>query len=925
MNAVREPLPRTGVLWGTKFLLIVGLVGFVFVAWIAELIAGLHRPVALGPLLAGLMAAVPAVLWLAVFYALDSPGFAGLRASSAISHRPIAPGPSKQRVAGVAVLGMFIAAPLANFVEYQAVPPVALAIHGLSAASLDRILYAVLVAGVAQEVCKYAVVRYSVYLSDEFDQPTDGIVYMMACGAGVAIWVNYHRLSGQGHQVILSTGAAQAVVTTLAHASFAGVLGYVMGRAKFSNRSGLVRGIFLMLGVLGAAALNGQFTLVETWVLQGGVAQHPWRGVGYAAVCAASVFAALWVAARHFIAAPMADSRQAPTIADDPPRPAEPQPVTATPATEPSALQPDETDPVEIAAAALARIRNRARAEVSQLRRSYERNDGVVLVLALLVMVIAGRVHARLVTPPTERFESHGLTFAHSTAWLAPEPTVNAPPRLVSDAQRIATTTPDPTRYQVELTSTIDPSARIEIRIDKAPLWSNVVMALELDRRLRWGELYRLDESEVTTIDGHEWLRTQYRYAHSDGVPRVARAIEYATTDREQIYVLTLLGTADELSEMEQVTAPSLRVQSQTGKPMVSQVTQRRRSAYPGPIGRAFDSTVMVIVADIVEGRIQARGGGSGVIVGADGSVLTNAHVIRDKADRLRDLLVIARYSAIDRAPQIQCAGHPNRSKLLPAVDLALIKCDTDLDGRAWLPNPTTPWPPLPQAHSRDLAVGERLWVLGFPEGGGGGLRIDDGAMQGFTGADGAVGRDYMKTGASISSGSSGGPVVSDRGELVGIASAYRASGRVGLVRPLSAASPLLAYAAAGWTPLENHTAVELELPAAVASAEGIHIATTVVDDATAAPIADALVMLLRPEISAAAIDLNRLDGQAVAWGKTNSQGEVRLKQSVPIGVYTVIVTAPGYETLIGDRSVHVDAKTPANFDPWAKIELRAR
>jgi RsiW-degrading membrane proteinase PrsW (M82 family) len=151
-------------------------------------------------------------------------------------------------------------------------------------------------------MCKYAVVRYTIYMSREFDEPMDGIVYMMACGTGFAVWVNYHRLSGQNHEVYLSIGAAQAVVTTLAHASFAGLLGYVMGRAKFSRRSAPIRGIFIMLGLLGAAAFNGQFTLVENWVLQRGLAQHPWYGVGYAAACAAAMFGIIWLVSQRLLA-----------------------------------------------------------------------------------------------------------------------------------------------------------------------------------------------------------------------------------------------------------------------------------------------------------------------------------------------------------------------------------------------------------------------------------------------------------------------------------------------------------------------------------------------------------------------------------------------------------------------------------------------
>ena len=284
MQRPRWSLRRARALIGTKFQLIAGLVGFVLVAWLVELVAGI-RAINLGTMLAAVMAAIPAVLWLGFFYLMDR-------------HEP----EPKQLVAGVCVLGALIAGPLADFVQVQAVPPVALAVPGLSAFSLDRIVHAVLVIGLSQEMCKYAVVRYTIYMSREFDEPMDGIVYMMACGTGFAVWVNYHRLSGQNHEVYLSIGAAQAVVTTLAHASFAGLLGYVMGRAKFSRRSAPIRGLLILLGLLGAAAFNGQFTLVENWVLQHGLAQHPWYGVGYAALCASAMFGIIWLVSRRLLA-----------------------------------------------------------------------------------------------------------------------------------------------------------------------------------------------------------------------------------------------------------------------------------------------------------------------------------------------------------------------------------------------------------------------------------------------------------------------------------------------------------------------------------------------------------------------------------------------------------------------------------------------
>ncbi|HEX7839335.1 MAG TPA: PrsW family glutamic-type intramembrane protease [Kofleriaceae bacterium] len=284
MQRPRWSLRRARTLVGTKFLLIAGLVGFVLIAWLVELVAGLGA-VTLGPLLAAAMAAIPAVFWLGFFYLLDR-------------HEP----EPKQLVAGVCVLGALIAAPLADFVQSQFAPSAALGIEMLSPFAPDRVLHAVLITGLSQEMCKYAVVRYTIYLSREFDEPMDGIVYMMACGTGFAVWVNYHRLASQHHEAYLSLASAKAVVTTLAHASFAGLLGYVMGRAKFSRRSAPVRGTLLMLGLLGAAAFNGQFTLLASWFEQRGLTQHPWYSVGYAALSASAVFGLLWLVSQHLLA-----------------------------------------------------------------------------------------------------------------------------------------------------------------------------------------------------------------------------------------------------------------------------------------------------------------------------------------------------------------------------------------------------------------------------------------------------------------------------------------------------------------------------------------------------------------------------------------------------------------------------------------------
>ena len=148
----------------------------------------------------------------------------------------------------------------------------------------------------------------------------------------------------------------------------------------------------------------------------------------------------------------------------------------------------DDFDPVAIAAAAIGRLRSRAKTDLGQLRLHYQRHDGLVLLIALVLMVIAGRVHTRLITPPNMTFDQHGLTFEHSTAWLAPDPTAVPAPRMLRDpAGGVPPTAPDGkgALYHVELTSTIDAQAKIEVLIDAMPKWSNNVMWLELERRTR--------------------------------------------------------------------------------------------------------------------------------------------------------------------------------------------------------------------------------------------------------------------------------------------------------------------------------------------------------------------------------------------------------------------------------------------------------
>jgi protease PrsW len=277
-------MSRARTLAATELLLIAGLLAFVGAAWAAERILGLTAPVHLSPLLSLALAAVPAALWLGYFYLQDRSE----------------PEP-KHYVAGVYLLGAFVAPPVASFLSRTLFPVAAASTTRINGANL---IAAILSAGLAQELAKYLVVRYSIYLSAEFDEPMDGIIYMTAAGIGFATAENVHYLEGVDGTVFLATGAMNTVVTTLAHGCFAGVLGYVLGRARFSGVGPIWRNLFLLGGLLLAAGLNGTFSLLQRAVRVSGLQVHPWRGVAFAAGFAVLVFGAVWLLMGRAVRAP---------------------------------------------------------------------------------------------------------------------------------------------------------------------------------------------------------------------------------------------------------------------------------------------------------------------------------------------------------------------------------------------------------------------------------------------------------------------------------------------------------------------------------------------------------------------------------------------------------------------------------------------
>jgi RsiW-degrading membrane proteinase PrsW (M82 family) len=254
-------------LWASGVAQIVGVLAFVgaMVALVSLTDLSLEGTALI--LVGILVALVPALLWLGFFYAQDR----------------LEPEP-KQYVLGVFLLGGL----LASAVGIPAVRDLFRAREWMPHSAATNILGSVLVIGFVQEFLKYAAVRYSVYLSAEFDERIDGVVYGTAAGLGFATMLNIHYVTANAG-VDLGMGVIRVAVTALAQASFAGISGYFLGRAKFEEEPVW----WLPLGVTIAALLNGLFTYVRGEIVTVGLKYRPVNGLILAAAVALVTFVAL--------------------------------------------------------------------------------------------------------------------------------------------------------------------------------------------------------------------------------------------------------------------------------------------------------------------------------------------------------------------------------------------------------------------------------------------------------------------------------------------------------------------------------------------------------------------------------------------------------------------------------------------------------
>jgi len=213
--------------------------------------------------------------------------------------------------------------------------------------------------------------------------------------------------------------------------------------------------------------------------------------------------------------------------------------------------------------------------------------------------------------------------------------------------------------------------------------------------------------------------------------------------------------------------APRVSAQTTTGKVDADPLHQLNNSVR-ALVKRVTPSVVQVLVTgygpvegargdtNLVLGKQQSIG--SGVIIDADGYIITNAHVLRG-AHRVQVNIPAA---ATDETPDGSLGGARGRT-----VEAHIVGSDTDID-LALLKIEAKGLSALPLGDYNKLRQGEVVFAFGSPEG------LQDSVTMGVVSAA-ARQRDadspmvYVQTDAPINPGNSGGPLVNVDGELVGI------------------------------------------------------------------------------------------------------------------------------------------------------------
>lgn len=144
----------------------------------------------------------------------------------------------------------------------------AMNILALTFTETERNLYLIfcfVIVGPLEEISKYLMVKMGTSHSKDFNEPADGVIYMVSAAMGFAALENIKNifLGGPYSTLLAATevGFVSGLLATPAHALFSGIIGASMGKARFAATP---QKSFLLVfsGILLAVVLHGLYAFL---------------------------------------------------------------------------------------------------------------------------------------------------------------------------------------------------------------------------------------------------------------------------------------------------------------------------------------------------------------------------------------------------------------------------------------------------------------------------------------------------------------------------------------------------------------------------------------------------------------------------------------------------------------------------------------
>jgi RsiW-degrading membrane proteinase PrsW (M82 family) len=118
--------------------------------------------------------------------------------------------------------------------------------------SFGNAIKAFLMVALPEELAKFFMLKFYAYRQPEYDEPFDGIVYAVMVGMGFATAENIMYVYEYG----TATGVVRMFLAVPAHATFAIIMGYFMGKARFSLKK---ERYLLAAGLFWAVVFHGSY------------------------------------------------------------------------------------------------------------------------------------------------------------------------------------------------------------------------------------------------------------------------------------------------------------------------------------------------------------------------------------------------------------------------------------------------------------------------------------------------------------------------------------------------------------------------------------------------------------------------------------------------------------------------------------------